>query len=176
MLKSLVHDPKHRGSCFKKDCVNCRYHFPGLVQQDKTGVGWHEKSVLLVSYRRREPFLYVATTCAELSRIYHSNTCVKVVGNFNLAYYLSNYVTKSNKEDEGSYAAALNAVIRNMKRNGCDGSVQSVGVGQLISAARGHTGGEVVHAMMAAHLLNGYERFVASHEFIFQSSHSFFKR
>ena len=122
-----------------------------------------------IQCKREVSHMYMVAGNTEMWVIFMCNNNVQYVFSHKLGYYLGNYQTKSNKENQHSFAAATSRLKNHIQKHGSgDGGINerthfSIGFGRFCASAYGHTSGEVIGAPLAAYLLNGGDTFVYSH-------------
>lgn len=115
-LNVNLHDWKHRASCFKQSCGQCRYHLPQspvtatsivpIIDHEESKDGKRESIVtgVTISLQRRPPFALFTECNIPFLSVVNYNNCTRYVVDQKVSMYLSSYVTKHCTENEKELA------------------------------------------------------------------------
>jgi ASC-1-like (ASCH) protein len=156
-----THDPMHRTQCWKKGC--CRYNCPHCAEK-ATGVvikhGDGKLVAILVTYKRRPPFLYLSASTPMLTRLCAMNNFSKWVLDCRLSFYLTKYAYKPQDRDVDSLESMMKGLETYFKKitlseaddpfgYQASRTAHSKGLGLLLSSVMGYSKSVQIPATMA---------------------------
>jgi len=184
-----MHDWRHRTSCFKGGKDYCRYKSPqNAVESSRvapvfatlagptgTRVDTTDLVGLDIDIRKRAAYMFLTDCSVDLLSIFHCNNCVKYVVDQKVSLYYGCYTTKHNSQNAKAvakmfltmqrYEAKLAQQAQEASESGQpQRSARSVGLGRMLSAARGATAGETVGAPLVSFVARGNKIFAMSHK------------
>jgi hypothetical protein len=164
---TVVHNPQHTATCQKKGSKACRFKFPYTTKDKTVAIILEEdgKKKIQISIKRSAWDAFTVAHSIELIKGLRCNNCVIIITDPGLFAYISAYSTKFQNEGRTAFT---NVYSRFQKRAELhlndDKSESHKGIANLLSGIRAYTSDDIVGAPFCAYLLNGGERYVASHD------------